>query len=79
MNNMLASKRGKVDSIMASNDSIPVIKSWIYIEGGTIEVNGKGTLILNEPLTLSRNDGASKDSIELEFKRVLGVTNIVWL
>jgi agmatine deiminase len=73
------SKREKVDSIMATNDSIPVIKSWIFIEGGSIEVNGKGTLILNEPLTLSRNEGASKDSIEKEFMRVLGVTYIIWL
>ncbi len=73
------SKREKVDSIMASNDGIPVIKSWIFIEGGTIEVNGKGTLLLNEPLTLSRNEVASKDSLEKEFKRVLGVTNIIWL
>ena len=73
------SKREKVDSIMASNDSIPIIKSWIFIEGGTIEVNGKGTLLLNEPLTLSRNEGVSKDSLEKEFKRVLGVNNIIWL
>lgn len=73
------SKREKVDSIMAAKDSIPVIKSWVFIEGGTIEVNGKGTLILNEPLTFARNEGASKDSIEKEFKRVLGVTNIIWL
>lgn len=73
------SKREKVDSLMAAIDSIPVNKSWIYIEGGSIEVNGKGTLILNEPLTLSRNEGASKDSIEKEFKRVLGVTHIIWL
>jgi agmatine deiminase len=74
-----ASKREKVDSMMAAKDIIPVTKSWIFIEGGSIEVNGKGTLILNEPLTLSRNEGASKDSIEKEFKRVLGVTNVIWL
>lgn len=72
-------EREKVDSIMASRENIPVVKSWIFIEGGSIEVNGKGTLILNEPLTISRNEGASKDSIEKEFKRVLGVTNIIWL
>ncbi|HSW53842.1 MAG TPA: agmatine deiminase family protein [Ignavibacteriaceae bacterium] len=74
-----ASKRGAVDSLMAVADNIPVLKSWIVMEGGSIEVNGKGTLILNEPLTLSRNEGASKESIEQEFKRVLGVKNIIWL
>ncbi|MGZ5135675.1 MAG: agmatine deiminase family protein, partial [Flavitalea sp.] len=74
-----ASKRGKVDSLMAMAEGVPIIKSWIKIEGGAIEVNGKGTLLLNEPLTLSRNEGISKDSIEKEFKRVLGVNNIIWL
>lgn len=74
-----ASKRGKVDSLMGVAEKIPVIKSWVRIEGGAIEVNGKGTLLLNEPLTMSRNEGVSKDSIEQEFKRVLGVRNIIWL
>ena len=74
-----ASKRGLVDSLMADMDNIPILKSWIVMEGGSIEVNGKGTLLLNEPLTLSRNKGKSKESIEKEFKRVLGVTNIIWL
>ncbi|MBI1342038.1 MAG: agmatine deiminase family protein [Terrimonas sp.] len=75
----LASKRGKVDSLMGVAENIPVERSWIRIEGGAIEVNGKGTLLLNEPLTLSRNKGISKDSIAREFKRVLGVKNIIWL
>lgn len=74
-----ASKRGAVDSLMAVAENIPILKSWIVMEGGSIEVNGKGTLLLNEPLTLSRNEGASKESIEQEFKRVLGVNNIIWL
>jgi len=76
MNN---NKRGKVDSLMGAAEKVPVVKSWVVIEGGSIEVNGKGTLLLNEPLTLDRNKGASKDSIANEFKRVLGVSNIVWL
>ena len=74
-----ASKRGSVDSLMAVAENIPIVKTWIVMEGGSIEVNGKGTLILNEPLTLSRNEGATKDKLEKEFKRVLGITNIIWL
>jgi len=74
-----ASKRHKVDSLMAVAEGVPAIKSWIKIEGGAIEVNGKGTLLLNEPLTLSRNEGVEKVRIEAEFKRVLGVTNVIWL
>lgn len=68
-----------VDSLMGVMLGIPVVKSWIRMEGGMIEVNGNGTIILNESLTLSRNNGASKDSIYNELKRVLGICNIIWL
>ncbi len=74
-----ASKRGVIDSLMALTLDVPPIKSWINIEGGGIEVNGKGTLILNESLMMQRNKGASKDSIAAEMKRVLGVRNVIWL
>jgi len=73
------SKRGKVDSLMGIAEKVAIVPSWIKIEGGAIESNGRGTLLLNEPLTLSRNKGVSKDSIEKEFKRVLGIKNIIWL
>ncbi|MBK9640261.1 MAG: agmatine deiminase family protein [Saprospiraceae bacterium] len=46
---------------------------------GLLETNGKGTIILNEKLTLERNPGVARDEIEKEFKRVLGVSNIIWL
>jgi agmatine deiminase len=39
----------------------------------------KGTLILNEATVFQRNPGLSKEEIESEFKRVLGVTNIIWM
>ncbi len=78
-NSMLASKRGKVDSLMAVAENIPVRKSSIFMEGGSIETNGRGTLILNQPLTLSRNEGKTKHEIEAEFKKALGVRNIIWL
>ncbi|MBK7232416.1 MAG: agmatine deiminase family protein [Saprospiraceae bacterium] len=68
-----------VDSLMAVAANVDIIKSWVNIEGGSLEVNGKGTLILNEPLTLGRNKGATKKEIEDEFKRVLGVTNVIWV
>ncbi len=72
-------QKAHIDSLMAIYLGVPIEKSWIRIEGGMMEVNGKGTLILNEPLTLSRNHGATKDSISSEFNRVLGISNIIWL
>lgn len=74
-----ASRRGVIDSLMGRAEGIPLVKSWVNIEGGAIEVNGKGTLILNEALMMQRNKGASKDSIGAEMMRVLGTRNIIWL
>ena len=49
------------------------------MEGGSIEVNGKGTLILCETVTFQRNPTLSKQFMEAEFKRVLGVSNVIWM
>jgi len=70
---------GDVDSLMAVAEKATIIKSGIVIEGGAIEVNGKGTLILCEAVTLQRNPGKTKPELEEEFKKTLGVTNIIWL
>lgn len=79
MATMPTTQKAIVDSLMAVAANVDIIKSWINIEGGSLEVNGKGTLILNEPLTLGRNKGSTKKEIEDEFKRVLGVTNVIWV
>jgi agmatine deiminase len=69
----------KVDSLMASVEGSSILKTNIIQEGGAIEVNGKGCLILCEGTVLNRNSGKSREEIEKEFKRVLGVTKIIWL
>ena len=74
-----SSKTGSADSSMALNEKAIIQKTSIVHEGGAIEVNGKGTLILCEATVFNRNPGISKDSLEKEFKRVLGVTNIIWM
>ena len=48
-------------------------------EGGAWQTNGKGTLILVEAVELDRNPSMTKPQIEAEYKRVLGVTTIIWL
>ena len=72
-------RTGMVDSLMAVAENAIILKTDIKHEGGAIEVNGKGTLILCEATVLQRNPGLSKEQIELEFKRVLGVTKIIWM
>lgn len=56
----------------------------ITLEGGALEVNGKGTLITTEecllhPTIQVRNDGFTKADYEAVFKEYLGVTNTIWL
>ena len=55
----------------------------VVLEGGSIDVNGRGTLITTEECLLStvqqRNPGLSREDIELIFNRYLGVTNVIWL
>ena len=54
------------------------------IEGGGMELNGRGTLISTEQCYLDpevqvRNPGLGKKEIETVLKNYLGVTNIFWL
>jgi agmatine deiminase len=54
------------------------------IEGGGIELNGRGTLLSTEqcyldPKVQVRNPGLSKKEIETTLKNYLGVANIFWL
>ena len=54
------------------------------LEGGAIDVNGKGTLITSEecllhPTIQVRNAGLTKTDYEAAFKQYLGVTNVIWL
>jgi agmatine deiminase len=57
------------------------IASEMVLEGGSIAVDGEGTLITTEQCLLSqnRNPSLSRGEIEDELKRRLGVRKIVWL
>ncbi len=54
------------------------------LEGGAIDVNGKGTLLTTEECLLDqeiqvRNPGLSKDDVEQVLEDSLGATNVLWL
>tara|TARA_B100000378_G_C17997126_1_gene395855 strand:- start:342 stop:1154 length:813 start_codon:yes stop_codon:yes gene_type:complete len=56
----------------------------IVLEGGAIDVNGKGTLITTEECLLDpnvqvRNKGFTKEDYEAIFKEYFGVTHTIWL
>lgn len=69
----------QVDKQVAGQLGLPVIRAKLISEGGAIESNGRGTLMVTESVVLKRNPGESKQQIEREYKRVLGVKKIIWL
>jgi agmatine deiminase len=55
----------------------------VVLEGGSIDVNGRGTLLTTQECLLgreqARNPGVSKAEIEEIFRIYLGATNVLWL
>ncbi|MGA3059377.1 MAG: agmatine deiminase family protein [Candidatus Bathyarchaeia archaeon] len=53
----------------------------IVLEGGSIDVNGKGTLLTTEQCLLNknRNPHLSKEKIEKFLQDYLGISHIIWL
>jgi agmatine deiminase len=55
----------------------------VVLEGGSIDVNGRGTLITTEECLLSktqeRNPGFTREDYERVFREWFGVTNVLWL
>ncbi len=61
--------------------NIPHLDIPMVLEGGSIDVNGTGTLLTTSSCLLNpnRNPSLSKDQIETNLKKYLGLTNIIWL
>ena len=57
------------------------IQSSIVTEGGALETDGEGTLLATESSIVNenRNPGKSRDNIESELRRCLGVSKIIWV
>lgn len=60
---------------------IPVVAPGIILEGGSIDVNGAGTLLTTEACLLNpnRNPDLSRAQIEGYLQEFLGVTRVLWL
>lgn len=65
---------------------LPVMlgKRKIVLEGGAIDVNGRGTLLTTEECLLQqevqvRNPGLSRDDMNKMFRDHFGATNVIWL
>jgi agmatine deiminase len=66
---------------MAGALGIPVRHIPMVLEGGSIEVNGKGVLLTTEQCLLNknRNPALDKATIEARLKGFFGVEQVIWL
>ena len=57
------------------------VHSALAFEGGGLSVDGEGTMLTTETCVLNanRNPGISKEKVEAEFARTLGVDKVIWL
>ncbi len=57
------------------------LKVPMVLEGGSIDVNGLGTLLTTEDCLLNpdRNPGLTKEDIEENLKKYLGIKKVLWL
>jgi len=71
----------KVAQFMIDSSKAKYFKNDMVLEGGSIHVDGEGTLITTEQCLLheNRNPHLSKEEIENNLKDNLGVKKIIWL
>ncbi|MEG0147809.1 MAG: agmatine deiminase family protein [Comamonas sp.] len=72
---------GQVADVVSTYVKLPLLATRLVLEGGALEVDGKGTAIITESCVLNsnRNPGWSKADCEAELRRLLGVRKVIWL
>jgi len=70
-----------IPAAIAAHAGCPLIPSGLTGEGGGIEYDGEGTLLLTETCWINdnRNPGKTKGEIEVVLKAELGVEKVIWL
>ena len=83
--NAINKKLNKIKNLELIKPKFKIQKKFkdIVLEGGSIDVNGKGTIITTKECLLSkvqqRNPGLKKRDIESIFNKYLGAKNTIWL
>jgi agmatine deiminase len=70
-----------IPTLIAQHYNIPVVYPGIVMEGGSVEFNGKGTVLTTTSCLLNpnRNPHLRQSEIEQYLHRYYGVENILWL
>ncbi|MFJ8478060.1 agmatine/peptidylarginine deiminase [Kitasatospora sp. NPDC094011] len=71
----------KVARAVLAKYGVERIETRLVGEGGSFETDGQGTLLVTESsvVNANRNPGMSRDQVEAELKKALGVTKVIWL
>lgn len=74
------SRDGNVAASLLERFEVPRVAASIVAEGGSLETDGEGTLLVTESSVVNdnRNPGKTRDEIEAELKELLGVTTVIW-
>jgi len=72
---------GSVPRTMNRRLGLPMFEPGIVLEGGSIDVNGKGTVLTTRACLLNpnRNPSLSAGQIEDKLKNYLGIEKVIWL
>ena len=70
-----------IPTLIAKHYNIPVVYPGIVMEGGSVEFNGKGTLLTTTSCLLNknRNPQLNREEIETYLRNYYGVDHILWL
>lgn len=80
-NKQTHAKDGMLAARIGAHLGIETVTAPICGEGGGLEYDGEGTLLLTESCWVNdnRNPGMSRDDIEAALKSLLGVAKVIWL
>ena len=72
---------GKIPHTMNRRLLLPMFEPGIVLEGGSFDVNGRGTVLTTRACLLNpnRNPALSADQIEDKLKEFLGIEKVIWL
>ena len=77
-------KDDRIPERVAARLKLPLVPARVVLEGGSIDVNGRGSLLTTEqclldPAVQVRNPGLSRSELEGVLRDYLGVTHVLWL
>lgn len=72
-------KDDAVPRLVAKIEGVAVETIPVFLEKGTLEFNGKDTVITSWPVLHDRNPAMTRAQLEVTLKQKFGVTKVVWL